>query len=125
MLRDYGTELAPQVQMLREVRDDVLFGTKSGATFMAGFDEFYYSFSPAVADLERQSPTFREVIKMTITPMLYTLSILQFADIDSESEMLGYGIGIIVLNGIMYFVIPAVLITRLKRYVRQIGSHKT
>jgi hypothetical protein len=110
------------VQLLRETRDSVLFGTKSGTAFMAGFNEFYYSFSPAVADLERQSPVFREIIRMTITPMLYTLSILQFLEIDSESEMLGYGIGIIVLNGIMYFVIPAVLMTKLKRYVIQVGS---
>ena len=32
------------------------------------------------------------------------------ADIDSESEMLGYGIGVILLNIGMYFVAPAVLI---------------
>ena len=31
------------------------------------------------------------------------------ADIDSESEMLGYGIGVILLNIGMYFVAPAVL----------------
>ena len=30
-------------------------------------------------------------------------------DIDSESEMLGYGIGVILLNIGMYFVAPAVL----------------
>ena len=33
-----------------------------------------------------------------------------FADIDSESEMLGYGIGVILLNIGMYFVAPVVLI---------------
>ena len=33
-----------------------------------------------------------------------------FADIDFESEMLGYGIGVILLNIGMYFVAPAVLI---------------
>ncbi len=32
------------------------------------------------------------------------------ADIDSESEMLGYGIGVILLNIGMYFVAPAVLL---------------
>ena len=32
------------------------------------------------------------------------------ADIDSESEMLGYGIGVILLNIGMYFVATAVLI---------------
>ena len=32
------------------------------------------------------------------------------ADIDSESKILGYGIGVILLNFGMYFVAPAVLI---------------
>ena len=36
------------------------------------------------------------------------------ADIDSESEMLGYGIGVILLNIGMYFVAPAVVIFKIK-----------
>jgi len=106
----FGTELAPPVQLLREVRDNVLFSTGAGTTFMAGFNEFYYSFSPTVADLERQSPLFKEIVKTTITPMLSTLSILNYVDINSEQEMLGYGIGIILLNAGIYFGIPAVVI---------------
>jgi hypothetical protein len=114
----YGTELAPQVQMLREIRDGALLGTNSGTTFMAGFNEFYYSFSPAIADLERQSPIFKEIIKATITPMLSTLSILQFVDINSEQEMLGYGIGIIILNAGIYFVAPAIIILKVRKYLK-------
>jgi len=113
----HGTELASQVQMLREIRDNVL-STGSGMTFMAGFNEFYYSFSPAVADLERQSPVFREMVKATITPMLSTLSILQFVDIDSESQMLGYGIGVILLNAGIYFVAPAIVIIKVRKYLK-------
>jgi hypothetical protein len=109
----HGTELAPQVQMLREIRGNVL-GTNSGTAFMAGFNEFYYTFSPGVADLERQSPVFRETVKAIITPMLSTLSILQFADIDSESEMLGYGIGVILLNAGIYFVVPTIIILKIR-----------
>ena len=40
---------------------------------------------------------------------------IQYADIDSESEMLGYGIGVILLNIGMYFVVPAVLIMKVRR----------
>ena len=110
----YGSELAPQVQLLREIRDNVLFSTGSGTTFMAGFNEFYYSFSPTVADWERQSPLFKEVVKTTITPMLSTMSILNYANIHSEQQMLGYGIGVILLNIGMYFVAPAVVIIKVK-----------
>lgn len=109
----YGSELAPQVQLLREVRDNVLFSTSSGTSFMSAFNTFYYSFSPTVADWERQSPIFKVVVKTAITPMLSTLSILNYVNIDSESEMLGYGIGIMLLNIGMYFVAPALVIAKL------------
>jgi len=110
----FGSELAPQVQFLREIRDNTVMSTSSGASFMAGFNTIYYSFSPAVADLERQSPIFKQVVKVAITPLLSTLSLLNYVEIDSESEMLGYGIGIILLNIGMYFVAPAIIILKLK-----------
>ena len=94
----FGSEMAPQVQFLREIRDNTVLQTESGTSFMTGFNQFYYSFSPAVADYERENQIFKEVVKLTITPLLTSLTLLQYADIDSESEMLGYGIGIILLN---------------------------
>lgn len=109
----YGSELAPQVQLLREIRDNVL-DTKSGTAFMNGFNSIYYAFSPTVADWERNSPEFKEVVKTAITPMLSTLSILNYVDIDSEQEILGYGIGIILLNMGIYFVVPAIVILQIR-----------
>ena len=81
---------------------------------MTGFNQFYYSFSPTIADWERDSPVFKEVVKLTLTPLLTSLSILSYVDIDSEEEMLGYGIGVILLNLGMYFVAPALIIIKLK-----------
>ena len=109
----YGTELAPQVQILREVRDNVLLSTNSGKSFMSGFNEFYYSFSPTIADWERQNLIFKDTVKITLTPLLSTLSILNYADIHSEQQVLGYGIGIILLNLGMYIVAPAILIFKI------------
>jgi len=111
----FGTELAPQVQQLREIRDDVILNTVSGTSFLNGFNQFYYSFSPTIADWERQSPIFKNIVQSTITPLLTTLSILNSVEIDSEEEMLGYGIGIISLNVGFYFVIPAVVAIKIKR----------
>ena len=84
---------------------------------MTGFNQFYYSFSPAIADYERENPAFKETVKLALTPLLTSLTLLQYADIDSESEMLGYGIGIILLNIGMYFVAPAVLVMKIKKLV--------
>jgi len=111
----FGSELAPQVQMLREIRDNSLLQTQSGQSFMQGFNQFYYSFSPTIADYERQNPVFKEAVKVTITPLLASLSILNYVDLDSEESVLGYGIGIILLNVGMYFVAPAILIAKMIR----------
>ena len=113
----FGSELSPQVQFLREIRDNTVLQTESGTIFMAGFNQFYYSFSPTVADYERENPTFKEAVKLTLTPLLTSLTLLHYADIDSESEMLGYGIGVILLNIGMYFVAPAVLIMTVKKRI--------
>ncbi|MEM2160929.1 MAG: peptidylprolyl isomerase, partial [Candidatus Nitrosotenuis sp.] len=78
------------------------------------FNAIYYSFSPTIADLERQNPIFKESVKVAITPMLSTLSILNYADIDSEQEILGYGIGIVLLNLGIYFVIPAIVFLKVR-----------
>jgi hypothetical protein len=92
---------------------------------MTGFNQFYYSFSPAIADYERENITFKESVKLTLTPLLTSLALLQYADIDSESEMLGYGIVVILLNIGMYFVAPAVLVTKIRKRVNIEKLHKT
>ena len=102
----FGSELAPQVQQLRELRDNYLLKTESGTLFLTGFNELYYSFSPTIADWERQNPVFKEAVKIGITPLLTSLSILNYVDIDSEAKVLGYGISLILLNIGMYIVAP-------------------
>lgn len=110
----YGSELAPQVQQLREIRDNQLLNTESGKSFMNSFNDFYYSFSPVVADYERENPIFKEAVKIAITPMLSTLSIMTLSD-GSESETLGLGVSVIALNIGMYFVAPAVAIVGIRK----------
>jgi len=113
----YGSELAPQVQQLREIRDNSLLQTASGTSFMDIFNDFYYSFSPIIADYERENPMFREMVKIAITPMVSSLSILNYVDMDSEESVLGYGISLILLNVGMYFALPAIVIVGIKRKI--------
>jgi hypothetical protein len=111
----FGSELAPQVQQLREIRDQKLMKTESGQLFLNSFNEFYYSFSPVIADYERENPIFKETVKIVITPMLSTLSILNYVDMDSEAEALGYGISLILLNVGMYLAAPAIIIYKIRK----------
>jgi len=113
----YGSELAPQVQQLRELRDNKLLQTESGSAFMESFNDFYYSFSPIIGDYERENPIFKEAVKLAITPMISSLSILNYVDMDSEAEVLGYGISLILLNIGMYFVSPAAIVWQVKKRI--------
>ena len=112
----FGSEMAPQVQQLRELRNNSLLSTQSGTAFMSTFNQFYYSFSPVIADLERENPLFQQTVKIGLTPLLSSLSIMSYAE--SESEVLGYGIGVILANIGMYFVAPAMLIYGIRKVRR-------
>ena len=113
----FNSELSPQVQLLREIRDGKVMTTQSGAAFMHGFNQFYYSFSPAIADYERENSIFKEVVKLALIPLLASLTLLQYVDINSDGDMLSSGIGIILLNIGMYFIIPAVMIMKIRKRV--------
>ena len=111
----FDSELAPHVQQLRELRDNKLSQTKSGYNFMTTFNNFYYSFSPQVADMEREYPLFKETIKIGIIPLLFSLSLLNSVEMNSEIEVIGYGASIILLNLGIYFVAPAIIVVRLSK----------
>jgi peptidyl-prolyl cis-trans isomerase B (cyclophilin B) len=82
---------------------------------MGSFNEFYYSFSPIIADYERENPIFREAVKIAITPMISSLSILNHVNMNSEVEVLGYGISLILLNIGMYVGAPAIIVVGIKK----------
>jgi len=109
----YGSEMAPQVQQLRELRDNQLLQTESGTQFMTMFNDVYYTFSPTIADMQRENPLFKEAVKLAITPMISTLSLMENAE--SESEVLGLGLSVIALNLGIYLGIPAIVIVGIKK----------
>ena len=111
----YGSELAPEVQKLRELRDNSLLNTESGSNFMSTFNDVYYLFSPYIADYERENPVFKEMVKLFITPMITSLSILNYVEMNSEDEVLGYGISLIILNGMMYVGVPVLAVMRFRK----------
>lgn len=101
----YGSELAPQVQYLREIRDERVLATDVGRNFMGAFNQVYYAFSPGIADLERENPVFRELVGIMIQPMLLSLHIMEHAD--SDIKVLAYGMTAILANAALYLGGPA------------------
>jgi hypothetical protein len=113
----YGSEMSTEVQQLRELRDNQLLQTESGTAFIRMFNDIYYSFSPIVADYERENPYFKEIVKIAITPLISSLSILNYVDMDSEESVLRFGISLIILNLGMYLGIPAVVIVGIRKKI--------
>ena len=112
----YGSELAPQVQQLRELRDNQLLQTESGTAFMSTFNDVYYSFSPIIADYERENPYFKEAVNLAITPLISSLSILNYVDMDSNESVLVYGMSLIILNLGMYLGTPIAIVIGVRKY---------
>jgi len=111
----YGSEMSTEVQQLRELRDNQLLQTASGKQFMGMFNDVYYSFSPIIADYERENPLFKEAVKLAITPMISSLSLMDNAN--SESEVLGLGLSVIVLNFGMYLGVPAIVVVGIRKRI--------
>ena len=111
----YGSEMSNEVQQLRELRDNQLLQTESGTAFMGTFNDIYYSFSPIIADYERENPLFREVVKIAITPMISSLSLMENAN--SESEVISLGLSVIMLNIGMYLGVPAIVVIGIRKRI--------
>jgi peptide/nickel transport system substrate-binding protein len=75
----FGSELSPQVQFLRSFRDNHILATTSGSSFMNVFDAWYYSFSPSIADYERNQPWLQQTVKVAIYPLLGILQVSEKA----------------------------------------------
>jgi len=111
----FGSDLAPQVQFLREYRDNTIMVTASGSSFLNVFNTVYYSFSPTVADIERNNPFLQESIRAGITPLLGILQIAKLSSVgDGEISVLTSGIIASSLIGAVYFW-PIGLATRSMR----------
>jgi|GEM_PF-6706334 len=111
----FGSELAQPVQALRDYRDGFVLQTFGGRTFMEVFNSFYYSWSPAVAEQERQNPLLREAVKISIYPLIGVLETSKTLAqplwrIHPEASVLVAGMLTSVLLGIIYLAPLASLI---------------
>ena len=62
----YGSYLPPQVQLLRNFRDDYLLTNAPGRAFVA----LYYRCSPPLADFIARHPYLRAVTRLALTPLV-------------------------------------------------------
>jgi len=99
----FGSELAPQVQILREFRDSKVLSTISGTSFLQVFNAWYYSFSPTIADIEKQNPLLQTVIKNSLYPLIGIMQISQIPTVlGGETGIILTGFIASTLIGIVY-----------------------
>jgi len=112
----YGSELAPQVQFLRDFRDEKIDKTFAGSSFMIVFNAWYYSFSPSVASEVHANPALQAVMQAILYPLLLILRVsATFFDafsLQPEFATVLAGLFASGMMGIIYLWSPALLLCR-------------
>jgi hypothetical protein len=83
----FGSPLAPQVQLLREVRDQYLLPHPAGQALVA----LYYTLSPPLAEMIAGSETLRAIVRAGLTPIIGWATLVLWA------PSLGMGIPLVAL----------------------------
>ena len=102
----YGSELSPEVQFLRGFRDRDVLTTFAGSQFMTAFNQFYYSFSPSVAQSIAENEILRAVTKLLLYPLIGILHLAAMTydafSFSSEFGVLVSGLVASSLIGLVY-----------------------
>ncbi|MBA7493011.1 hypothetical protein ES702_03566 [subsurface metagenome] len=116
----YGSELSPQVQFLRGFRDNTVYSTFAGSSFMKVFSGFYYSFSPSVASVIADNSVLRDIMKVVLYPLIGILHVssVTFAVFSFIPEFGVIAAGLIAssLIGIFYFLPLALILSYFKKF---------
>jgi streptogramin lyase len=122
----YGSQVAPEVQLLRNFRDNSIMKTQAGSSFMVVFNAWYYSFSPGVANYISSHSAERAVMKGVLYPLvgiLYLTSNLYSATASfPELAVLLSGLIASSLIGAFYLGLPLSLIRSRVRRLRQLAA---
>lgn len=114
----FGSELSPQVQFLRNFRDNRILSTAAGSSFMNVFNTWYYSFSPYVADYERSNPWLQQIVKGSIYPLIGILMVSEkaYALFSGELGAIIAGLAASSMIGTVYFVPLTLAIKRVRQH---------
>lgn len=122
----YGSEISPEVQFLREFRDQDIMGTMAGREFMTVFHAWYYSFSPNIASVIANNPMMQSVFKVILYPLIGILHLsagtYSMFNFNSEIAVVMAGFMASALIGVVYFSPIGVLVSLRKRTSNKTNS---
>lgn len=115
----YGSEISPEVQFLREFRDQDIMDTMAGREFMTVFHAWYYSFSPNIATVIADNQMMQSVFKVILYPLIGILHLSAATygmfNFNSEIAVVMAGFMASALIGVVYFSPIGVLVSLRKR----------
>ena len=118
----YGSELTPEVTLLRNFRDRDVLETSAGANFMQAFNAFYYGFSPQVASFISSNNNLRTVVKAILYPLvgiLYLSNIMfTVTSFNGELAVTLAGMFASISLGVIYLGPIALVLSRLFKFSR-------
>jgi len=111
----FGSELSPEVQFLRQFRDETVMSSFGGRMFMTAFNAAYYSFSPSVAAFVAERPWFTLIVRVMIYPLISLLRLTSLVfngfPVGAEIGVLLYGLLASCLFGLIY-LLPIAVVSR-------------
>lgn len=121
----YGSEMAKEVESLRNFRDMTIMQTFAGQQFMEVFNRFYYSFSPTVARLVSSSEVARFATRILIYPLIsildYSRGLSSNLTTHPEEAAVISGLASGTLIGLVYLLLP---IMTVRIVARQLVSRR-
>jgi hypothetical protein len=122
----FGSELSPEVELLRNFRDNEILHTASGSGFMIAFNAWYYSFSPSVAGYLSTHVVERTVMKGVLYPLIgiLKLSSMTFSAMGAFPELAAFVSGMVAssLIGAFYLGLPLSLVRAKIRRLRGLNA---
>ena len=124
----FGSELAPEVQFLRDFRDQQITNTFAGSNFMNVFNAWYYSFSPTIAQYEYSDTTARTSVKVILYPVIGVLHLASstYTVLGFQPELAALAAGLVAsfLIGLLYLATPMFSVLCLTRNTIDTGTKR-
>jgi hypothetical protein len=124
----YGSEISPEVSLLRYFRDAQVLKTSAGRSFMQAFNAFYYSFSPQVASFISYNEAVRWYMKVILYPLIgilfFSSKVFQILSFNEEFAVTTSGIVAALGIGFVYLA-PLAILSRRRAHARTKFLHST
>jgi len=125
----YGSSMAPEVIFMRNVRDNMIGSTDIGKTLVTGWNAFYYSWSPPIAEMISKNHNLQPIFQSILMPLVATIHVTAFsyntvALIDiSIASMIGFLVAAF-LSTLFYLILPLSASVLLYRKTRLLINQK-